>query len=124
MAQQAKKATELQDPEIRAEQANKAPELQDPETRTQQVKKAPELQDPEIRAELDRRAREEGETVIKSGAGGKTLEAQERLAEGRKKGGLSRATGSGNERADEEGGVVIEPDEKKLEEVKKDLGRE
>lgn len=48
----------------------------------QQVAKAPELQDPEIRAELDRRAREEGETVIKSGAGGKTLEAQERLAEG------------------------------------------
>ena len=48
----------------------------------QQVKKAPELQDPEIRTELDRRAREEGETVVKSGTGGTTLEAQERLAEG------------------------------------------
>ncbi|KAF7021703.1 hypothetical protein CFC21_034603 [Triticum aestivum] len=114
MAQQEKKAPELQ----------QDPEIQDSENRTQQVKKAPELQDPEIRAELDRRAREEGETVIKSGAGGKTLEAQERLAEGRKKGGLSRATGSGNERAEGEGGVVIEPDEKKLKEVKKDLGRE
>jgi hypothetical protein len=45
----------------------------------QQVEKAAELQDPEIRAELDRLAREEGETVVK---GGKTLEAQERLAEG------------------------------------------
>ncbi|EMS50746.1 hypothetical protein TRIUR3_33004 [Triticum urartu] len=121
MAQQEKKAPELQ----------QDPEIQDSENRTQQVKKAPELQDPEIRAELDRRAREEGETVIKSGAGGKTLAAQGRLAGGqragycgRKKGGLSRATGSGNERAEGEGGVVIEPDEKKLEEVKKDLGRE
>lgn len=45
-------------------------------------------------------------------------------AAGRKKGWLNRATGSGNERAEDEGGVVIEPDEKKLEEVKKDLGRE
>lgn len=43
---------------------------------------------------------------------------------GRKKGGLSRGTESGIERADkEEGSVVIEPDEKLLEEVKKDLGR-
>jgi hypothetical protein len=89
-----------------------------------QVEKAAELQDPEIRAELDRRAREEGETVIKSGTGGKTLDAQERLAEGRKKGGRSRSTESGSERAEEEGGVLIEPDEKLLEEVKKDLGRD
>ncbi|XP_047055587.1 late embryogenesis abundant protein B19.3-like [Lolium rigidum] len=90
----------------------------------QQVEKAAELQDPEIRAELDRLAREEGETVVKGGTGGKTLEAQERLAEGRKKGGRSRTTESGNERAEEDGGVVIEPDEKLLEEVKKDLGRQ
>jgi hypothetical protein len=49
----------------------------------QQVEKAAELQDPEIRAELDRLAREEGETVVvNGGTGGKTLEAQERLAEG------------------------------------------
>jgi hypothetical protein len=68
----------------------------------QQAQKAAELQDPEIRAELDRRAREEGETIIKSGTGGKTLDAQERLAEGRKKGGRSRSTESGNERAEEE----------------------
>uniref|UniRef100_A0ACD5VKV2 Uncharacterized protein n=1 Tax=Avena sativa TaxID=4498 RepID=A0ACD5VKV2_AVESA len=93
-------------------------------TMAQQVTKAAELQDPEIREELDRRAREEGETVIKSGTGGKSLEAQERLAEGRKKGGRSRTDASGNERAEEDGGVLIEPDEKALEEVKKDLGRE
>uniref|UniRef100_A0A0D9UX24 Uncharacterized protein n=1 Tax=Leersia perrieri TaxID=77586 RepID=A0A0D9UX24_9ORYZ len=96
----------------------------------QQAEKAAELQDPEIRAELDRRARDEGETVIKSGTGGKSLDAQERLAEGhnacvrRKKGGLSRTTESGKERADAEtGAVLIEPDEKTLKEVKKDLGR-
>ncbi|KQK02805.1 embryonic abundant protein 1 [Brachypodium distachyon] len=90
----------------------------------QQAKKAPELQDPEVRSELDRRVREDGETVVKGGTGGKSLDAQERLAEGRKKGGLSRGTESGIERADkEEGSVVIEPDEKLLEEVKKDLGR-
>jgi len=40
-----------------------------------------ELQDPEIRAALDRRVREEGETVVKGGTGGTSLEAQERLAE-------------------------------------------
>ncbi|KAF0920743.1 hypothetical protein E2562_036827 [Oryza meyeriana var. granulata] len=90
----------------------------------QQAEKAPELQDPEIRAELDRRARDDGETVIKSGTGGKSLDAQERLAEGRKKGGLSRTTESGKERAnDEAGAVLIEPDEKMLKEVKKDLDR-
>lgn len=48
----------------------------------QQAEKAAELQDPEIRAELDRRARDDGKTVIKSGTGGKSLDAQERLAEG------------------------------------------
>ena len=49
---------------------------------SQQAEKAAELQDPEVRAELDRRVREEGATVIKGGAGGTSLEAQERLAEG------------------------------------------
>jgi hypothetical protein len=49
---------------------------------SQQAERAAELQDPEIRAELDRRVREEGETVVKSGGGGTTLDAQERLAEG------------------------------------------
>lgn len=48
----------------------------------QQAKKAPELQDPEVRSELDRRVREDGETVVKGGTGGKSLDAQERLAEG------------------------------------------
>ena len=43
---------------------------------------------------------------------------------GRKKGGLSRSTDSGNERAEDEGGVLIEPDEKLLQDVKKDLGRD
>ncbi|XP_030540483.1 em protein H5-like isoform X2 [Rhodamnia argentea] len=38
------------------------------------------------REELERRARE-GETVVPGGTGGKSLEAQEHLAEGRSKGG-------------------------------------
>ncbi|KAJ1282492.1 hypothetical protein BS78_03G056300 [Paspalum vaginatum] len=54
---------------------------------SQQAEKAAELQDPEVRAELDRRVREGGATVIKGGTGGTSLDAQERLAEGRKKGG-------------------------------------
>ncbi|CAL4951761.1 unnamed protein product [Urochloa decumbens] len=91
---------------------------------SQQAEKAAELQDPEVRAELDRRAREEGQTVIKSGGGGTTLDAQERLAEGRKKGGLSRTTQSGNDRAEKEGAVRIVPDEKQLQEAKKSLGRD
>ncbi|CAI9090180.1 OLC1v1024903C1 [Oldenlandia corymbosa var. corymbosa] len=81
------------------------------------------------RSELDRRARE-GETVVPGGTGGKSLEAQEHLAEGRskggqtrkeqlgtegykemgKKGGLSTGDKSGEERASEEG---IEIDESK-----------
>ena len=90
----------------------------------QQAEKAAELQDPEIRAELDRRARDDGKTVIKSGTGGKSLDAQERLAEGRKKGGLSRTTESGKERADDDtGAVLIEPDDKMLKEAKKNLVR-
>ncbi|CAD6232799.1 unnamed protein product [Miscanthus lutarioriparius] len=82
-----------------------------------------ELQDPEIRAALDRRVREEGETVVKGGTGWTSLEAQERLAEGRKKGGRSRTAESDKERAEKEGGVLIEPDEKQLQEAMKDISR-
>lgn len=43
---------------------------------------------------------------------------------GRKKGGLSRTTESGKERADDDtGAVLIEPDDKMLKEAKKNLGR-
>ncbi|XP_019158271.1 PREDICTED: em protein H5 [Ipomoea nil] len=82
------------------------------------------------RAELDRKARE-GQTVVPGGTGGKSLEAQEHLAEGRQKGGQTRkeqlgtegyqqmgrkgglSTGdeSGGERAEREG---IEIDESKF----------
>ncbi|XP_054780579.1 em-like protein GEA6 [Prosopis cineraria] len=74
------------------------------------------------RAELDQRAKQ-GETVVPGGTGGKSLEAQEHLAEGRhrggqtrkeqlgtegfqemgRKGGLSTMDRSGGERAEEEG---------------------
>ncbi|ESR42670.1 Em-like protein GEA6 [Citrus sinensis] len=74
------------------------------------------------RAELDQRARQ-GETVVPGGTRGKSLEAQEHLAEGRsrggqtrkeqigtegyqemgRKGGLSTVDKSGEERAAEEG---------------------
>ncbi|XP_050246268.1 protein EMB-1 [Quercus robur] len=74
------------------------------------------------RQELDARARQ-GETVVPGGTGGKSLEAQEHLAEGRsrggqtrrkqlgtegyqemgRKGGLSTGDMSGEERAKEEG---------------------
>ncbi|KAK6943463.1 Late embryogenesis abundant protein, LEA_5 subgroup [Dillenia turbinata] len=76
----------------------------------------------EDREVLDQRARE-GETVVPGGTGGKSLDAQERLAEGRsrggqtrkeqmgtegyhemgRKGGLSTLDKSGGERAEEEG---------------------
>ncbi|CDP16032.1 unnamed protein product [Coffea canephora] len=79
------------------------------------------------RAELDRKARE-GEVVVPGGTGGKSLEAQEHLAEGRsrggqarreqlgtegyqemgKKGGLSATDKSGGERAAEEGTPIDE----------------
>uniref|UniRef100_A0A452YWY1 Uncharacterized protein n=1 Tax=Aegilops tauschii subsp. strangulata TaxID=200361 RepID=A0A452YWY1_AEGTS len=82
------------------------------------------------RSELDRMARE-GETVVPGGTGGKTLEAQEHLADGRsrggqtrkeqlgeegysemgRKGGLSTMEESGGERAAREG---IEIDESKF----------
>ncbi|KAJ1254935.1 hypothetical protein BS78_K307500 [Paspalum vaginatum] len=90
---------------------------------SQQAEKAAELQDPEVRAELDRRVREGGATVIKGGTGGTSLDAQERLAEGRKKGGLSRTAESGDDRAEGEGAVRVEPDDKQLQEAKKNLGR-
>ncbi|RZC84487.1 hypothetical protein C5167_047274 [Papaver somniferum] len=76
----------------------------------------------EDRQQLDSRARE-GETVVPGGTGGKSLEAQEHLAEGRsrggqtrkeqlgtegyqemgRKGGLSTMDQSGGERAEQEG---------------------
>ncbi|KAM0948120.1 hypothetical protein DsansV1_C07g0074961 [Dioscorea sansibarensis] len=82
------------------------------------------------RRELDERAKK-GETVVPGGTGGKSLEAQEHLAEGRsrggqtrreqlgkegyqemgKKGGLSTTDESGRERAEREG---IEIDESKF----------
>ncbi|KAK9124541.1 hypothetical protein Sjap_014143 [Stephania japonica] len=82
------------------------------------------------RAELDRRARQ-GETVVPGGTGGKSLEAQEHLAEGRsrggqtrkeqlgtegyqemgRKGGLSTMDQSGEERAAQEG---VDIDESKI----------
>ncbi|KAK3407841.1 em-like protein GEA6 [Eucalyptus grandis] len=48
------------------------------------------------REELDRRAKE-GETVVPGGTGGKSLEAQEHLAEGRSKGGQTRKEQLGTE---------------------------
>ncbi|CAL9196803.1 unnamed protein product [Musa hybrid cultivar] len=82
------------------------------------------------RRELDEKARR-GETVVPGGTGGKSLDAQERLAEGRsrggqtrreqmgtegyhemgRKGGLSTTEESGGERAQREG---IEIDESKF----------
>ncbi|KAJ3696024.1 hypothetical protein LUZ60_001401 [Juncus effusus] len=50
----------------------------------------------ESREELDRRAKE-GETVVPGGTRGKSLEAQERLAEGRQKGGETRRDQMGEE---------------------------
>ncbi|XP_010937883.1 em protein H2 [Elaeis guineensis] len=48
------------------------------------------------RAELDARAKQ-GETVVPGGTGGKSLEAQERLAEGRSRGGQTRREQLGTE---------------------------
>ncbi|PNX91110.1 em-like protein gea1-like [Trifolium pratense] len=82
------------------------------------------------RKELDEKAKQ-GETVVPGGTGGKSLEAQEHLAEGRskggqtrkeqlgtegyqqmgRKGGLSTMEKSGGERAEEEG---IDIDESKF----------
>lgn len=48
------------------------------------------------REELDQRA-QAGETVVPGGTGGKSLEAQEHLAEGRSKGGKTRANQLGHD---------------------------
>ncbi|XWS74797.1 hypothetical protein CRYUN_Cryun01aG0028300 [Craigia yunnanensis] len=48
------------------------------------------------REELDRKARE-GETVIPGGTGGKSLEAQEHMTEGRSQGGKTRKEQIGTE---------------------------
>ncbi|XP_015897237.3 protein SLE1 [Ziziphus jujuba] len=48
------------------------------------------------RKELDQKARE-GETVVPGGTGGKNLEAQEHLAEGRSRGGHKRSEQLGHE---------------------------
>lgn len=48
------------------------------------------------RAKLDERARQ-GETVVPGGTGGKSLEAQEHLAEGRSRGGQTRRDQLGTE---------------------------
>ncbi|RLN28692.1 hypothetical protein C2845_PM05G22410 [Panicum miliaceum] len=50
----------------------------------------------ESRKELDRKVRE-GETVVPGGTGGKSLEAQEHLAEGRSRGGQTRREQLGQE---------------------------
>ena len=48
------------------------------------------------RSQLDRKARE-GETVVPGGTGGKSLEAQQNLAEGRSRGGQTRREQMGEE---------------------------
>ncbi|KAJ1262422.1 hypothetical protein BS78_09G106300 [Paspalum vaginatum] len=50
----------------------------------------------ESRKEMDLKARE-GETVVPGGTGGKSLEAQEHLAEGRSRGGQTRREQLGQE---------------------------
>ncbi|KAJ4825077.1 Em-like protein GEA6 [Turnera subulata] len=55
-----------------------------------------ERHDPKTREELDSRARQ-GETVVPGGTGGKSLEAQEHLAEGRSRGGQTRKDQLGKE---------------------------
>ncbi|KAM1038247.1 hypothetical protein ACFX13_033701 [Malus domestica] len=55
-----------------------------------------ERRDPGRRQELDQKARQ-GETVVPGGTGGKTLNAQEHLAEGRHRGGEARKEQLGSE---------------------------
>ncbi|OMO75976.1 Stress induced protein [Corchorus olitorius] len=71
---------------------------QDLPSKLEEIRNAPQ----EERAQLDARARE-GETVVPAGTGGGSLGAQENLAKGRLKGGLSTMEKSGEERAAEEG---------------------
>ncbi|RVX03191.1 Protein EMB-1 [Vitis vinifera] len=89
------------------------------------------------RSQLDAKARQ-GETVVPGGTGGKSLEAQEHLAEGRsrggqtrkeqlgtegyhemgRKGGLSTGDQSGGERAEEEGILIDESKSRTKSEIK------
>ncbi|CBI25460.3 unnamed protein product, partial [Vitis vinifera] len=89
------------------------------------------------RSQLDAKARQ-GETVVPGGTGGKSLEAQEHLAEGRsrggqtrkeqlgtegyhemgRKGGLSTGDQSGGERAEEEGIPIDESKSRTKSEIK------
>ncbi|TQD94247.1 hypothetical protein C1H46_020061 [Malus baccata] len=55
-----------------------------------------ERRDPRRRHELDQKARP-GETVVPGGTGGKTLNSQEHLAEGRHRGGEARKEQQGSE---------------------------
>ncbi|GAQ78673.1 Em protein [Klebsormidium nitens] len=64
----------------------------DIEAEIERIKNLPE----EEKRKLDERARN-GETVVPGGTGGKSLEAQLHLAEGRHKGGLHRAQEPGHE---------------------------
>ncbi|XP_004302628.1 PREDICTED: late seed maturation protein P8B6-like [Fragaria vesca subsp. vesca] len=76
-----------------------------------------ERRDPQKRAELEEKAKL-GETVVPGGTGGFSVEAQEHLAEGRRKGGgrggrtrkeaevIGPRDESGEERADDEEGVT------------------
>ncbi|KAL4576133.1 hypothetical protein LXL04_012222 [Taraxacum kok-saghyz] len=102
----------------------------------QQERKITDKVSEQEKKDLDKRAAE-GETVVHGGTGGKSLEAQERLVEGRskggqtrkdqlgtegykemgKKGGLSTEDKSGGERAEEEG---IPIDESKYSNKNKD----
>ncbi|CAD6239663.1 unnamed protein product [Miscanthus lutarioriparius] len=75
---------------------------------SQQAEKAAELQDPEIRVGITRAA--------PAGPASRPRSASP-------KGGRSRTAESGKERAEKEGGVLIEPDEKQLQEAMKDIGR-
>ncbi|KAK1321062.1 hypothetical protein QJS10_CPA03g01196 [Acorus calamus] len=55
------------------------------------------------REEMDARARQ-GETVVPGGTGGRSLEAQEHLAEGRSRGGQTRKEQLGTEEMGRSGG--------------------
>ncbi|TQD79490.1 hypothetical protein C1H46_034954 [Malus baccata] len=55
-----------------------------------------ERRDPQRRQELDQKARQ-GETVVPGGTGGKNLDSQEHLAEGRHRGGETRKEQLGHE---------------------------